>query len=108
MTAPVQSPAGRRRIAWTSRGPRRRMVTKWMPPVVQPRQLRVGRHLRVEVQPLRVVPRQLVPELDEPQDLSRLLGASQVGVGVAEDAAVVLQGEEGLDARLPAVPRRGM
>ena len=49
--------------------------------------------------------RDLVPELDEAHHLGRLIGAGQVGVGIAQDAALLLQGEEGLDARRR--PRRG-
>ena len=54
------------------------------PPLVDPGQLGVGDHLAVEVEPLRVVPGDLVPELDEPHQLAGLVGAGQVGVGVAQ------------------------
>ena len=40
-----------------------------------------------------------MPEFDETQQLARLVGPSQVGVGVAEHPAVVLQGEERQHAR---------
>ena len=44
------------------------------------------------------MPRQVVPELDEPQDFTGLLVARQVGVGITEHPALVLLGEERLDA----------
>ena len=86
--------------------PRRRMVTKWIVPLVDPRQLGVVDHLAVEVEPLGVGAGDLVPELDEPHQFAVLIGAGQVGVGVAQAAAVLLQGEEGQDARPGLAPQR--
>ena len=75
------------------------MVTNQMPPLVDPGQLGVGGELGVEVEPLRVVPGDAMPELDEAQHLAGLVGAGQVGIGIAQGAAVRLVGEEGQDAR---------
>ena len=58
----------------------------------------IGDHLGIEEQPEGIVSRDLMPELDEPHQFSRLIGAGQVGVGVAHDPAVLLLGEEAQDA----------
>src|SRR6476469_6087429 len=91
ITAPFQADAGccfrRRTIA----APRRRMVTKWAPPSVDARQLGVVDHLAVEVKPLGARAGDLVPELDEPDQLAVLIVAGQVGVGVAQAAALLYE-----------------
>src|SRR3974377_1876671 len=48
------------------------------PPPVDAGPFRLGDHLAVEVEPLRVVPRQAMPELDEAHQFSRLVGAGAV------------------------------
>src|SRR5512135_1893134 len=68
------------------------------PTPVDAGQFRIGDRLAVEVQPLRIVARQAVPELDEPHQFSRLIGASQIGVGIAHDPALLLLGKEAEDA----------
>ena len=64
--------------------------------------MRVGGQLRIEDQ----MPRQLavlaLPEVDEAEDLLGLLAFAEIGVGVAEGAAVGVLGEEGEDAGLGA------
>lgn len=42
--------------------------------------------------------RDLMPELDEPHQFSRLIGAGQIGIGIAYDPALLLLGEEAEDA----------
>src|SRR5262249_14475712 len=69
-------------------------------------QLRVGDQLGVKVQPLRVVAGDGVPELDETNQLPGLVGAREVGVSVAQNAAFRLVGEEGEDARASLAPQR--
>src|SRR5512142_1977809 len=66
--------------------------------LVDAREFRVGDHLGIEEQPEGIVSRDLMPELDEPHQFSRLIGAGQVGVGVAHDPAALLLGEEAQDA----------
>lgn len=68
------------------------------PTLVDTRQFRIRDHLTVEVQPLRVVSRDVLPELDEAHQFSRLIGAGQIGIGVAQDPALGLLGEEAEDA----------
>ena len=68
-------------------------------PLVDPRQLGVGGELGVEVEPLRVVPSDAVPELDEAHQLAGLVRAGQVGIGIAQDPALRLMGEERQDTR---------
>jgi hypothetical protein len=65
---------------------------------VDARQFGRGDHLGIEDQPEGIVPRDLMPELDEPHQFSRLIGTGQVGVGVAHDPAGLLLGEEAQDA----------
>ena len=85
-------------------------------PLVDARQLGVVDDLAVEVEPLGVGAGHLMPELDEPHQFAVLIGAGQVGVGVAQAAAVLFQGEEGQHARpglaaerqVMAVERRGV
>ena len=64
-----------------------------------PGQLRIRDDLAVEVQPSGILPGDGVPEFDEPHHLARLIGAGQVGVGIAQDPALLLLGEEAQDAR---------
>ena len=73
-------------------------------PSVDARQLGVVDHLAVEVEPLGVGAGDLVPELHEPHQFAVLIGAGQVGVGVAQAAAGLLQGEEGQHARPGLAP----
>ena len=49
---------------------------------------------------------QLLPELDEAEDLLGLLALAQVSVGIAEGAPVGILGEESEDARLAARAHR--
>src|SRR5512142_3245644 len=48
----------------------------------------IGDHLAIEVEPLRIFARDPVPELDEPHQFSRLIAPRQIGVGVAQHAAL--------------------
>ena len=68
------------------------------PTLVDAGEFRIGDHLAVEVQPLRIVSGQPLPELDEPHQFARLIGAGQIGVGIAQDPALGLLGEEAEDA----------
>jgi hypothetical protein len=65
---------------------------------VDPREFGVIDDLGIDVKPPGIVARDGVPEFDEAHHLGRLIGAGQVGVGIAQAAALLLEGEEGLDA----------
>jgi hypothetical protein len=60
--------------------------------------------MRIEHQLGRVLPRLLVPELDESQDFVGLLELGNPGVGVAEDTMVSISSQERQDAILAATP----
>ena len=75
---------------------------KSMPIWLSSVQVGVGGQLGVEDQFLGQLAGALLPELDESQDLVVLLVLAELGVGVAEDAAVGVLGEEGQDALLTA------
>jgi hypothetical protein len=64
-----------------------------------PGQLRIRDDLAVEVQPSGILAGDGVPEFDKTHHLARLIGADQVGVGRAQDATLLLLGEETRDAR---------
>lgn len=68
-------------------------------PLVEMRQFGVVDDLAVEVEPLGVDAGDLMPELDEPHQFAVLIAAGQIGVGVAQAAARLLQCEEGENAR---------
>ena len=67
----------------------------------------VGGELGIEDEMVRLCAVASLPEVDEAEDLVGLLALSDVGVGVAEDLAVGVLGEEGEDAGLSsAAPDR--
>jgi hypothetical protein len=65
--------------------------------LVDRRQLSVIDELGIEMEPLRIVVRESVPEFDDTHQFSVLIAAGQIGVGIAQTAAFPLQSEEGLD-----------
>src|SRR5512142_419890 len=71
---------------------------------VDARQFGIGDDLAVEVQPLRVLTGEGLPELDELHQFSGLVGAGQIRVGVAQDAAVMLLSEEAEDTGIGLAP----
>jgi hypothetical protein len=85
-------------------------------PLVQTRQFRVVDDLAVEVEPAGVGAGDLVPEFDKPHQLAVLIGTGEIGVGIAQTAARLLECEEGQYARaglasqwqIVAVERRGV
>lgn len=73
---------------------------------IDPRQLGVVHDLGVDVEPSGVAPDDGLPEFDEAHHLRGLIGPGQVGVGIAQATALLLQGEEGLDARAGRAAQR--
>ncbi len=67
--------------------------------LINARHFRVVDELGVEVEPLGAAASDSVPKFDEAHQFSQLVGADQVGVGVAQATAVLFEGEEGLDTR---------
>ena len=66
--------------------------------LIDSRQLGVIDELGIEIEPLGVVIGEGVPELDEAHQLPGLIAPGQIGVGIAQAAAFLLQREKGLDA----------
>lgn len=65
------------------------------PHLVEAIEVGIGRELGIEDQLGRQLPRALFPELDEAQNLIVLIGLSNLSIGVAEDPAGGILGEEG-------------
>src|ERR671915_2162720 len=62
--------------------------------LIQFREFRVGRNLGIKVEPLGISACDLLPKLDKAHRLSGLIAPGQVGVGIAQDAALLFLGEE--------------
>src|SRR5262249_9935584 len=62
--------------------------------LVDARHFGVVDQLGIEVKPLGISAGNSVPELDETHELAVLIGPCQVGVGIAQTAAFLLQGKE--------------
>src|SRR6202521_5984386 len=69
---------------------------------IEPIEAFVGGELGVEDQMLRHAAMLALPECDEAKDLLGLVALADVGVGVAEDLAVGVLGQEGKNAGLAA------
>ena len=67
-------------------------------------ELGVGRQLGVEDQFFGILPRPLLPEPGEAEDLVILVALAQFPVGIAEDAGRGILHQEGQDALLPSAP----
>src|SRR5262249_53474787 len=68
-------------------------------PLVDAGHFTVVDQLGVEVEPLGIASAQGLPKIDKAQQFAGLLGAGDVGVGIAQAAALLLKGEEGQDTR---------
>src|SRR3984893_10627935 len=93
---------GRLSISAISFGARGRRVRKGVAGAIKPIEAFIGGELGVEDQVLRHAAALALPECDEAKDLLGLVALADVGIGVAEDLAVGVLGQEGENAGLAA------
>jgi hypothetical protein len=84
--------------------------------LVDARQFRAVDHLAVEEEPTGVGTSDFVPEFHEPHEFAVRIGAGQIGVGVAQAAAVLFEREDGehtragraAEGQVMSIQRRGI